>query len=148
MFGMLYESLSGKSPCAAMLLTLCSVYGTWAAPMSLFEHLNLLPSSTISGLDIGPSTELRQLSRDTPTLNMAIYELYRRFLAIRKQDTSSGEVQNISLHGPILCWRFVNVHRERKAEWTMYPPSFPPCSTAFPTRYRIHKIHIPSSHND
>lgn len=36
MFGMLYESLSAKSPCAAMILTLCSVYGTWAAPMSLF----------------------------------------------------------------------------------------------------------------
>jgi tetratricopeptide (TPR) repeat protein len=119
MFEMLYRSLSSKNACAALLLTLCSVYGPWAAPMSLFRNLNFFEAPKKLEANIDSCMELRTLAQDETTLRIAVYELYQGVLAIRKQNPTTGEVENISLHGSICRWRIAYLDSESRAEWTM-----------------------------
>ncbi|KAJ5501242.1 calcium-independent phospholipase [Penicillium expansum] len=119
MFEMLYNSLSSKNDCAALLLTLCSVYGPWPAPISLFRNLNFFEASTGLEANFDSCMELRTLARDDATLRMAVYELHQGVLAIRKQNPTTGEVENISLHGSICRWRIAYLDNESRAKWTM-----------------------------
>lgn len=116
---MLYKSLSAKNACAALLLTLCSVYGPWAAPMSLFQDLNFFEASTNPGADSDACMELQNLAHDKMTPRLAVYELHRGVLAIRRQDSTTGEVENISLHGSICRWRIAHLDNASRAEWIM-----------------------------
>jgi ankyrin repeat protein len=116
---MLYKSLSTKNACAALLLTLCSVYGPWAAPMSLFQNLTFFKAPTKLGTVSKACIELQNSARDNTTLQLAVYELHRGVLAIRRQNSTTGEVENISLHGSICRWRLAHLDNPSRAEWIM-----------------------------
>lgn len=116
---MLYESLSSKSPCAAPLLTICSVYGPWAPPMSLFRNMKIFAAPTESGANVESCMELKTLAQDKTTLRMAVYELHQGVITIRKQNPTTGEVENTSLHGSICRWRIAYLDNESRAKWTM-----------------------------
>ena len=116
MFDELYKSLLGKSASAALLLTLCSIYGPWEVPILLLQRLELF--------DVGSCTDaqndwrsLKTLLQDEVSLNMAISELYRIFLAKKKQNFNGGLI-SISLHDSLCRWRFATIGDSR-AEWIM-----------------------------
>ena len=116
MFNNLYKCLHGKSASAALLLTLCSIYGPWEVPIFLLQRLELF--------DVGGCTDatkdlrsLKTLLQDEVSLNMAISELYRIFLTKRKQNSAGGLI-SISLHDSICRWRFATIGDSR-VEWIM-----------------------------
>lgn len=114
-FADLYQDLVAKNTSADLLLTLCSVYGPSEIPSPLLRHLELY--HIVKSDSANPWTQLQALIRDEVKFNIAIYELYRIFLAKRKYDTD-GSLQSISLHGSICQWRFATIGDER-AEWIM-----------------------------
>ena len=74
--------------------------------------------------DVGSCTDatkdlrsLKTLLQDEVSLNMAISELYRIFLAKRKQNSGGGLI-SISLHDSICRWRFATIGDSR-VEWIM-----------------------------
>lgn len=116
MFDDLYKSLLARNESAALLLTLCSIYGTWEIPIAFLRRLELY------GLDrpFGTHDHWRQLQalvKDDFGFNRAIYELYRVFLANRKQGSDRSLI-TISLHGSICQWRFATIG-DNRAEWIM-----------------------------
>jgi hypothetical protein len=115
MFSDLYESLIAKNASAGLLLTLCSIYGPWEIPSSLLLGLELHDVNSSKSADHW--RRLQALVHDEVGFNMAVYELYRVFLAKRKHDFN-GNLLSISLHGSVCQWRFATIGDQR-AEWIM-----------------------------
>jgi hypothetical protein len=116
MFDALYKFLVGKSAMAALLLTLCSIYGPSELPVSFLRRLELYDVANSTG-PADDWAQLQSLIHDEVEFNMAAYELHKVFLAKKRQD-GDGSLLSISLHGSICQWRFATIG-EQKAEWIM-----------------------------
>lgn len=116
MFDTLHRSLLTKNACAALLLSLCSVYGPWQVPISLLRNLELFETASYSQ-ELNDLMRLETFVQNEVMLNMAIDQLHRVFLAKRKQN-SDGSINSISLHGSICRWRIATMGDSR-VEWVM-----------------------------
>jgi hypothetical protein len=116
MFDTLYKSLLTKHACAALLLTLCSIYGPWEVPISLLRQLEFFEVANSSEVHCD-HMRLKAFVQNEITLNMAVDQLHRVFLAKRNQNLD-GSLNSISLHGSICRWRFATIG-DTKAEWIM-----------------------------
>jgi hypothetical protein len=116
MFNVLYDSLLIKNVCAALLLSLCSIYGPWEVPISLLRHFEFFEVASYSE-GHNDFMRLKVFVQDEVTLNIAIDQLHRVFLAKRKQHLD-GSINSISLHSSICRWRFATIG-DTRAEWIM-----------------------------
>jgi hypothetical protein len=99
MFDELYKSLLAKDASAALLLTLFSIYGPWEVPIALLRNLEFFD---VAGDSEGHNDcmRLKAFTQNELTINVAIDQLHRIFLAKRKQNLD-GSLNTISLHGSI-----------------------------------------------
>lgn len=116
MFDALYKSLCVKNPCATLILTLCSIYGSWEIQTSLLRHFEFF-EATVHSREHDDCMRLKGFLQDDITFDMAIDQLHRVFLAKRKRNFD-GTISGFSLHGSICRWCLATMGSSR-VEWIM-----------------------------
>ncbi|RBR02206.1 hypothetical protein FVER53590_07576 [Fusarium verticillioides] len=106
MLDSLYASVSMKSKESALLVSLCSIYGTSAIPISLLYNLEMIDMEDTENQDRWK--QLKALTQSKIKLNKAIDELSKIFLATKKQ-TKDHTLLSFSLHTSICQWRLATM---------------------------------------
>ncbi|KAF5558268.1 calcium-independent phospholipase A2 [Fusarium napiforme] len=106
MLNSLYASVSMKSKESALLISLCSIYGPSAIPISLVSNLELIGVEDTA--DRGPWKQLQLLVQSKIKLKKAIDELSKIFLATKKQ-ANDRTLLSFSVHASICQWRLTTM---------------------------------------
>ncbi|KAL5601754.1 hypothetical protein FOBRF1_009287 [Fusarium oxysporum] len=106
MLDSLYASILIKSADSALLITICSIYGPFAIPISLVYNLELIDLEDTENQ--GQWKQLQTLVQSKIKLNMSIDELNKVFLATKKQ-ASDHTLLSFSLHASICQWRLATM---------------------------------------
>ncbi|EWG47495.1 hypothetical protein FVEG_16143 [Fusarium verticillioides 7600] len=106
MLDSLYASVSMKSKESALLVSLCSIYGTSAIPISILYNLEMIDMEDTENQDRWK--QLKALTQSKIKLNKAIDELSKIFLATKKQ-AKDHTLLSFSLHTSICQWRLATM---------------------------------------
>jgi hypothetical protein len=114
MLDSLYASVSVKSKESALLVSLCSIYGPSAIPISLLYNLEMIDMEDTENQDLWK--QLKALTQNKIKLNKAIDELSKIFLATKRQ-AKDHTLLSFSLHASICQWRLATM--EDRDIWIM-----------------------------